>query len=181
MGGSRFEQIHQLDLVKEAFVGNVVHQRAHAAINPLKINAKTVAEARIYLGSEALALGLVDYEGGRSDAVIEAARLAGLHDYGVAELTNYLNIHFTPPPNSKQAQLKVLLAQAPPDTVWMLDSRLPLPTTEDETALTQQLARLRVQRPTTLNAMPSNRLLEKWEALLPATMTKALASGEPAR
>jgi protease-4 len=181
MGGSRFEQIHQLDLVKEAFVGNVVHQRAHAEVNSLKIDAKTVAEARIYLGSEALALGLVDYEGGRSDAIAEAAKLAGVSDYDITELTHYLNIQFTRPPGSTAAQLKSLMAQALPDTVWMLDSRIALPDTVDDTSLDQQLTRLRAKRPTSLIPHPTNSLLENLKALMPATTTKNNVTGDPAR
>ncbi|MCX6046304.1 MAG: S49 family peptidase [Chloroflexi bacterium] len=181
MGGSRFEQIHQLDLVKQAFVGNVVHQRSQAAENPLKIDAKTVAEARIYLGSEALALGLVDYEGGRSDGITEAAKLAGVTDYGVAELTNYLGISFTPALEGTEAKLKSLMAQAAPDTVWMLDSRIALPTTIDDTALDQQLSRLRANRPTSLIPHPATTLQDNLKALMPATGTENHATGDPIR
>ncbi|CAN5787653.1 hypothetical protein BH10CHL1_BH10CHL1_31050 [soil metagenome] len=181
MGGSRFEQIHQLDLVKQAFVGNVVHQRSQAAVNPLKIDAKTVAEARIYLGSEALALGLVDYEGGRSDGIIEAAKLAGVTDYGVAELTSYLGISFTPSLESTEAQLKSLMARAAPDTVWMLDSRIALPTTLDDTALDQQLSRLRANRPTSLIPLPATSLLDNLKALMPAAGIENHATGDPIR
>lgn len=171
MGGSRFEQIHQLDLVKAAFVGNVVHQRSKAEINPLKIDAATVSEARIYLGSEALALGLVDYEGGRSDAITEAAKLAGLSDYSVVELTDYLGMQFTPPAGSTAQALKTLMTQAPPDTVWTLDSRIPLPAAVDDTAFSQQLLRLRANQLTSLsNRLPSN-LFDQLKGLLPATAT----------
>ena len=175
MGGSRFEQIHQLDLVKAAFVGNVVHQRSKAEINPLKINAATVAEARIYLGSEALALGLVDYEGGRSDAIAEAAKLAGVATYGVVELTNYLGLKFTPPPGTTAQALKSMMAKAPPDTVWTLDSRIPLPDAVDDpgndTGFSQQLLRLRANGPASLNNRLPINLLNQFKGLLPATVT----------
>ena len=48
-GGSRFEQIHQLDMVRNAFVANVVAQRTHAEVNPLQLTAAELAEARLYL------------------------------------------------------------------------------------------------------------------------------------
>ena len=176
MGGSRFEQIHQLELVKDAFVGNVVHQRSKAEVNALKINAATVAEARIYLGSEALALGLVDYEGGRQDAVQEAAKLAGVTAYDSVDLTDYLGVKFTPPPGTTAQTLKTLMAKAPPDTVWMLDSRIPLPGTMDSSALSQQLLRLGATRPALLARSPSNSLLDQLWAALPAANT-----GEQAR
>lgn len=171
MGGSRFEQIHQLDLVKAAFVGNVVHQRSKAEINPLKIDAATVSEARIYLGSEALALGLVDYEGGRSDAITEAAKLAGVSDYGVVELTDYLGMQFTPPAGSTAQALKTLMAKAPPDTVWTLDSRIPLPAAVDDTAFSEQLLRLRANQLTSLSNRLPTHLFDQLKGLLPATAT----------
>ena len=43
-GGSRFDRVHQLDMVKNAFVSNVVYQRQNADLNPLKIDAETVGE-----------------------------------------------------------------------------------------------------------------------------------------
>ncbi len=39
-GGSRFDQIHQLDLVAGAFVNNVVAQRTQSAVNPLKAESR---------------------------------------------------------------------------------------------------------------------------------------------
>ncbi len=126
-GGSRFEQIHQLDLVRNAFVTNVVTQRAHAEINPLQLTAAELAEARIYLGSEALALGLIDGEGSRSEGVEAAATLAGLTDYQVVDAPTYLGlppVGFFPDP-AQEAQ--ALMAQAPPGTIFMLDSRIPFP------------------------------------------------------
>ncbi len=95
-GGSRFDQIHQLDLVAQAFIKNVVSQRAASPVNPLKLTPEQLGEARIYLGSEALALGLIDAEGGRADGIQAAADLAGLADYEVVELPQYLNL--VPPP-----------------------------------------------------------------------------------
>src|SRR4051812_31857666 len=65
-GGSRFDQINQLDLIKEGFVNNVIAQRLNSPVNPLKLDKKTIEEGRIYLGSEAVAGGLVD-PGGAGD------------------------------------------------------------------------------------------------------------------
>jgi len=169
MGGSRFDQIHQLDLVKDAFVGSVVHQRSQAEVNPLKIDAATVAEARIYLGSEALALGLVDYQGGRSDAIVEAAKLAGVTNYTVVELPAYLNLQFTQANTGLEQSLQTMVRQAPPDTVWMLDSRIALPDTFDDSELDRQLLRLRAKRPTSLNNLPSAGPFNSFGALLPTT------------
>lgn len=140
-GGSRFEQIHQLDLVRDAFVNNVVAQRSQAEINPLKLSAAELAEARIYLGSEALALGLIDGEGSRSEGIAAAAALADLTDYQILDVPAYLGvpqIGAVPDPAAAQA----LLTHAPPGTIFMLDSRIPFP----EAALPQTLRHLRKPR-----------------------------------
>ena len=88
-GGNRFDRIQQLDIVKNAFVGNVVYQRSNAEMNPLQIDAEAVAEARIYLGSEAVAVGLIDSEGGISDAIAATAELAGVERYQAVDLPGY--------------------------------------------------------------------------------------------
>jgi protease-4 len=127
-GGSRFDQIQQLDLVAQAFLQNVAAQRAASAVNPLKLTLEELGEARLYLGSEALALGLIDAEGGRTDGIMAAAELAGVEDYQVVELAPYLG--FFPPEEedrSVQSGVAEMVAQAPPGTIYMLDSRIPLP------------------------------------------------------
>ena len=97
-GGSRFDQIHQLESVAQAFVKNVVSQRAASPVNPLKLTAEELGEARIYLGSEALALGLIDAEGGRADGIQAAAELGGVTDFDVVELPQFLNLMPQPQP-----------------------------------------------------------------------------------
>ncbi len=133
-GGSRFDQIRQLELVAQAFVQNVASQRAASPVNPLKMTAAELGEARIYLGSEALALGLIDAEGGRTDGIEAAAALAGLQEYEVVDLPQYLNLlppSLTTQPSTQQSTqqdtLQNLFAQAPPGTIYMLDSRIRLP------------------------------------------------------
>ena len=97
-----------------------------------------LGEARLYLGSEALALGLIDGEGGRADGIQLAAELAGLADYEVVDLPAYLGL--LPPPDEDSTGVQIgasaivarrsaqeLVAQAPPGTIYMLDSRIALP------------------------------------------------------
>jgi protease-4 len=142
-GGSRFDQIHQLELVAQAFITNVATQRQASPVNPLKLTVEELGEARIYLGSEALALGLIDAEGGRADGIEAAATLAGLVDYDVVDLPAFLNL--APPsqpeeplaplapedPNATahnlEQALQNLVATAPPGAIYMLDSRIRLP------------------------------------------------------
>ncbi len=120
-GGSRFDNVYRLELVKEAFVGSVVHQRSHSPYNPLQVDARTVAEAHLYVGSEALAVGLIDAHGSRSDAILDVAELAGVKKYQVLELTDYLGLPFEP-----SLEVRSLLDAALPGAVFLLDSRVPL-------------------------------------------------------
>jgi protease-4 len=142
-GGSRFDQIHQLELVAQAFVANVATQRQASPINPLKLTPAELGEARIYLGSEALALGLIDAEGGRADGIEAAAELGGLADYDVVDLRAFLNLappSAPAPPlgpgdpqepgtaaRSLDQALQELVDTAPPGAIYMLDSRIRLP------------------------------------------------------
>lgn len=146
-GGSRFDQIRQLELVAGSFVGSVVQQRSAAAQNPLIISAETVAEARIYLGSEALAVGMIDAEGGRSDAIEGAAQLAGLRHWQVVDLVDYLGFAppVAPPEEPVAARARRLVLSAPPDTIFMLDDRIPLPGLVARAALAEHLVRIRGQ------------------------------------
>lgn len=150
-GGDRFHQIRQLELLKEAFVGNVVHQRQLSELNPLKIDAQTVAEGRIYVGSEALGIGYIDAEGGRSDAVLAAAEMAGVTDYNVADLLGFFGFDFSleyqEPLFNREEALQERLATAPPDALFFLDSRIPLTPMIKRTALEQHLLHLRATAP----------------------------------
>ena len=155
-GGSRFDRVHQLDLVKQAFVSNVVHQRQNAQSNPLKIDAGTVAEARIYLGSEAVAVGLTDFEGSRSDAILGAAELAGIRRYSVANLADLYHVTIgTGASANFQASVKSMVETAPPDAVFLLDSRIPLPGLEENSAVEQHMLKLREMAPASLNDLPA--------------------------
>lgn len=126
-GGSRFEQIRQLDLVRNSFLNNVVTQRSHAEVNPLKISAAEIAEARIYLGSEALALGLIDSEGSRTEGIEAAAALAGLDAYQVVDLPGYLGMEPIQSSDDLAQSAQSLVATAPPGAIFMLDTRIPFP------------------------------------------------------
>jgi len=130
-GGSRFDSVRQLELTKEAFVSNVVRQRSQSPYNPLQIDARTVAEAHIYLGSEALAIGLIDAHGSRSEAILDAAELAGAKKYQVVELSDYLGL-----PAEPSFDVQSLIEGALPGTVFLLDSRIPLAGNMQETLMT---------------------------------------------
>lgn len=130
-GGSRFDVVRRLELTKEAFVSNVVRQRSQSPYNPLQIDAHTLAEAHIYLGSEALAIGLIDAHGSRSEAILGAAELAGVKKYQVVELSDYLGL-----PAEPSFDVQSLVEDALPGTVFLLDSRIPLAGSTQETLVT---------------------------------------------
>lgn len=149
-GGSRFDQIYQLDLVKESFVNNVIAQRRSAELNPLKTDKRTIEEARVYLGSEALALGLVDAEGGRTDGILAAVDLAGLQRYRVVNLAQYLRASLPVSADYGQA-VRQMLEMAPPEAVFLLDSRIPLAGVQDGSEVEQHMLELRRISPSSLD------------------------------
>ncbi len=160
-GSSRFEQIHQFDLLKAAFVGHVVNERSNAVVNPLQVSADTVAEARIYLGSEALGIGYIDNQGSRSDAIDAAIALADVADYQVRDLIDYFGYDFTleyqQPTFSVEQAVASVFATTPTDAVYFLDSRIPLPNVVPTAAVEAHLYQLRAAAAGPLRA-PSTRL-----------------------
>lgn len=153
-GGSRFDHIEQLDLIKEAFVESVVHQRSLSEMNPLQASPETIAEARIYLGSEAVALGLVDAEGGRTDAIMAAAELAGINRYDVVNLIEEVPEEEGVTIVDLQSSVERMVASAPPDAVYLLDSRIPLTGLQDAGKIERHLLHLREISPATLETIP---------------------------
>ena len=141
-GGSRFDQIYQLDLIKEGFVNNVIAQRLNSPVNPLKLDKSTIEEGRLYLGSEAVAVGLIDLEGARTDGILGAAELAGLRRYQVVQLDEYLGMPVPVQPDYMQT-LTNLAENAGPDTIFLLDTRIALPGMMDGNALEDHMLHLR--------------------------------------
>lgn len=119
-GGSRFDNIRQLEMVKDAFVATVLHERTQSPYNPLRIDASVLGEGHIYLGSEALALGMVDALGSISDAISDVAALAGVDQYDVRDLTEYLGLPFQP---VDPFQMLGALRHTLPGEVLLLDTR----------------------------------------------------------
>lgn len=174
-GGSRFDQINQLNLIKDGFVNNVIAQRLNSPVNPLRLDKSTIEEGRLYLGSEAVAVGLIDLEGARSDGILGAAEIAGLRNYRVVQLDDYLGLTLHTQPNYMETVSR-LAEEAGPNTVFLLDSRIPLPGMTDSNALEEHMLRLRDlapaswQRPAARD-LPTTALdeLRPDDASLPAT------------
>jgi protease-4 len=81
-GGSRDETLRLLDPLKQGFYRAVVLGRGDA----LNATPETVLSGKLFIGSEALRLGLVDRLGDYSDAVDQAARLARVWNFETKDL-----------------------------------------------------------------------------------------------
>jgi len=82
LGGTRRTSAGQLETLKESFLNIVFSQRG----DKLKLTPLELSRAQVYLGMEALRLGLVDAIGTDSDGVKKAASLAGISSYDVVDV-----------------------------------------------------------------------------------------------
>ncbi|MCH9037195.1 MAG: S49 family peptidase, partial [Chloroflexi bacterium] len=74
--------VAMMEAVKENFVSIVVTQRG----DRLKISREVLSEAQLYLGSDAVRLGLADAIGSDNDAIKKAASLAGISGYTLTDV-----------------------------------------------------------------------------------------------
>ena len=81
-GFPRRDWIGTVNQLKGAFADMVVAERR----GKLRLSAEELAEARIYSGSDALWLGLVDDFGGDAEAIEKAAELAGISNYSLVDV-----------------------------------------------------------------------------------------------
>ena len=81
-GSTRREWIGEVDLLKSAFATMVITERG----DRLLLTEDELVQGRIYVGLEAVRLGLVDEIGGESDGFEKAADLAGISNYGLVDV-----------------------------------------------------------------------------------------------
>jgi protease-4 len=81
-GGSRDETLRLLDPLKQGFFQAVWLGRGEA----LRAAPEEILSGRLFIGSEALKLGLVDRLGDHSDAVDQAARMAHVWNFDTQDL-----------------------------------------------------------------------------------------------
>jgi signal peptide peptidase SppA len=93
-GGSRGDYALQIELAKRAFLEAVYSQRGQK----LSIEQARLASGEVFMGLQALQLGLVDDLGANSEAVQKAADLAHLRNYGITDLVSV--VHDGQPPES---------------------------------------------------------------------------------
>jgi ClpP class serine protease len=80
--------MRQVDMIKDAFYEAVKLGRG----DRLQASPETVVSGKIWLGSEAVRLGLADAIGAESDALDKAAQLAGVANYKTADLRELAGI-----------------------------------------------------------------------------------------
>lgn len=81
-GTNREEFMRELEGIKREFVATVFSQRGAR----LNITPEELSQGLLYSGRDAVRIGLIDHIGGRTDAVAEAARQAGIAHYDVVDL-----------------------------------------------------------------------------------------------
>ena len=81
-GGTQREFTRMMEQMKNSFIRRVVFHRG----DKLRMSAAELAEARLYVGSEAVELGLVDAIGADTHAIEKAASLAGISNYGLVDI-----------------------------------------------------------------------------------------------
>ena len=81
-GGSYRTYIGWLESIKDEFIQTVFSQRG----DRLKITPEELAGGKIYFGSDAVRLGLIDALGTEVDAINKAAQLAGIRNYTLVDV-----------------------------------------------------------------------------------------------
>jgi len=79
--GTMDQRREQIETLQRAFVGTVMKHRG----DDLSISREQVAHAKVYTGARAVDNGMADRIGSLSEAVDDAASMAGLSDYDVVE------------------------------------------------------------------------------------------------
>lgn len=110
-GGSRGDYMRQIELIKLDFLEAVFAQRA----SRLRTDRETLASGEIFLGLQALRLGLIDELGANSEAVRKAASLAQLARYQVVDVGSvvYGDELLVEEEETPKGRLQALLARGP--------------------------------------------------------------------
>jgi protease-4 len=106
---NRDEFLRWIESIKREFVATVVSQRGQR----LRISDADISQGLAYSGREALGLGLVDQVGSQTDAIRNAAQLAGLAHYDVVDLEARVIDQFAA---ENEASLKPWIGAADPAT-----------------------------------------------------------------
>jgi protease-4 len=85
-GGSRGDYMRQIELAKGGFLEAVFAQRG----DRLLVDREMLSSGEIFMGVQALRLGLIDALGANSEAVLKAAELAQLRDYRTVDVNEWV-------------------------------------------------------------------------------------------
>ena len=110
-GGSRGDYVLQIELAKLGFLEAVYSQRGER----LQVEREQLASGEVFMGLQALRMGLIDDLGANSEAVAKAAELAHLRAYEVVDLAEV--VHDGQPPVEgwvPAAQLEFVLGSRDP-------------------------------------------------------------------
>ena len=107
-GGSRGDYVRQIELAKLGFLEAVYAQRAPK----LLVDRQTLASGEIFMGLQAVRLGLVDVLGASTEAVAEAARLAHLAHYETLDVNALVHGQETQGALQSAAPLEALLGES---------------------------------------------------------------------
>jgi protease-4 len=81
-GGSRGDYVRQIELTKLTFLESVYSQRGER----LLVEREVLAGGEVYMGMQAVRMGLIDDLGASSAAIAKAAEMAGLSRYQVLDV-----------------------------------------------------------------------------------------------
>ncbi len=98
-GGSRGDFVRQMELAKLGFLEAVFAQRG----DKLRIDRETLSGGEVFLGMQALQLGLIDELGANGEAVQKAASLANLTRYQVVDVADLI-LEETPESEESEAE-----------------------------------------------------------------------------
>lgn len=82
-GSSREDYVRSMDSMKDSFLNSVVTQRG----NRLHVDKAELSRGQIYLGMNALHLGLIDEIGTVNDAIARAADMAHVSNYRIVDIS----------------------------------------------------------------------------------------------
>jgi protease-4 len=107
-GGSRGDSMRQIELTKLTFLESVYSQRG----DRLLVEREVLAGGEIYMGMQAVRMGLIDALGAGSEAIDRAAEMAGLARYEVLDVNRQVYGEASPEAPLAYHRLRALARKA---------------------------------------------------------------------
>ncbi len=107
-GGSRGDFMRQIELTKLAFLESVYSQRG----DRLQVEREVLAGGEVFMGMQALRMGLIDDLGASSEAIDKAAEMAHLARYEVLDVNHQVYGDASPEAPVAYGRLKALARKA---------------------------------------------------------------------